>query len=103
MVNELQQIHEARAQIDAAVRSIATTAAMEAISKAGGPSALAKVLGVTRMRVANWAKRGVPEEFCLQVEAKTGVRAERLAPNSNWARKRTDAKTIAKAQGGVCA
>jgi hypothetical protein len=34
--------------------------AAKIIGKAGGPSALAKLVGVTRQRVHNWRERGIP-------------------------------------------
>ena len=40
-----------------------------AIKKAGGPSALARELGVSPQAVCNWSKRGVPPERVIDIEA----------------------------------
>ena len=49
-----------------------------AIKKAGGPTALAALLGVSDQVVSNWRRRGVPPRRVLEIEAATKVRARDL-------------------------
>ena len=35
-----------------------------AIAAAGGPTAVARKLGVTAQRLSNWTSRGVPVQYC---------------------------------------
>ena len=58
------------------------TGVAKAIAKAGGVSALARHLGVTRQRVQNWYKQGwVPKDYVVEIEAEFGVsRRELLQP-----------------------
>ena len=43
----------------------------QAISRAGGVSALAKLLGTSPQVVCNWRRRGIPAERVLAVEQAT--------------------------------
>jgi DNA-binding transcriptional regulator YdaS (Cro superfamily) len=57
-----------------------------AITSVGGPSNLARQLGVSPQRVTNWTARGrVPVEMCPPIERLTGVRCEDLRPDIDWA------------------
>lgn len=68
-----------------------------AISEAGGPTKLAKALGLSSHAVVyQWQMNRVPAERCPDLEALTGVRCEELRPDVNWAVLRnTDAKAAA--------
>lgn len=61
---------------------------MDALQKAaahlGGPSALARELGVSPQTVTNWMARRVPTEMCPRIERLTGVRCEDLRPDVEW-------------------
>lgn len=51
----------------------------QAITAAGGPTALGEAIDVTPQAVCNWRKRGrVPPERCKAVEQVTGVPREKL-------------------------
>ena len=57
-----------------------------AIHEAGGPTNLAKALGLSGHAVIyQWKQNRVPAEHCPDVEALTGVRCEELRPDVNWA------------------
>lgn len=65
----------------------------EAIRKAGGQTALAKLLSAGGRKVSQghiwaWLKRdgGAPEDMCPAIEAVTGVMCERLRPDVLWVR-----------------
>lgn len=51
----------------------------EAIKAAGGASALAADLGVTRQAVFQWSR--VPAKYVLAVEEKTGISRHKLRPD----------------------
>lgn len=55
-----------------------------AYAKVGGPSALARLLGVSPQTVTNWMARRVPTEMCPRIERLTGVRCEDLRPDVEW-------------------
>lgn len=63
---------------------------MNALDKAilisGGLVALANKLGVKKAVVWNWKQRGVPAEFCPEIELITGrqVTCEELNSKINW-------------------
>lgn len=59
----------------------------KAISLSGGLVALATKLGVKKAVVWNWKQRGVPAEFCPEIELITEhqVKCEELNPKVNWA------------------
>lgn len=58
----------------------------KAFDAAGGPTALAALLGEKQSTVSNWKLRGrVPAEKCPDVERLTGVRCEELRPDVDWA------------------
>lgn len=54
----------------------------EAIRRAGGQTALAKAIGVSQPTISEWlhGKKPVIAEKVPEIEALTGVRAERLHP-----------------------
>ena len=57
-----------------------------AIHEVGGPTNLAKALGLSGHAVIyQWKQNRVPAEHCPDVEALTGVRCEELRPDVNWA------------------
>lgn len=58
----------------------------KAISLAGGPSALARALGVGKSVISNWRARGVPVEFCPRIERAVGrqVLCEELNDTVDW-------------------
>lgn len=58
-----------------------------AISILGGATELANALGVSPQRVGNWRTRGVPAEYCPEVEKATkgAVTCEDLRPDIDWA------------------
>lgn len=54
----------------------------EAVKAAGGPTAVAAQVGVTRQAVWNWTKKGqVPLEYIPAVEAALGVSRYDLRPD----------------------
>jgi DNA-binding transcriptional regulator YdaS (Cro superfamily) len=59
---------------------------MNAIDKAGGPVAVARICGVSQPSVTNWRRRGVPIERCVQIERATNGAVMRwdLRPD-DWA------------------
>lgn len=70
-----------------------TSALKEASDRAGGQSALARLLStpersVKQGHVWDWLNRdsGAPLEFCPAIEALTGVRCEQLRGDVTWAR-----------------
>lgn len=53
-----------------------------AITEAGGISALARAINVTRQTVHNWINRGqVSIEYALPIQEKTGVSSHDLRPD----------------------
>lgn len=55
-----------------------------AIALAGGPAALAKLLGESIQTVSNWRSRGVaPANRCVAIEQHTGVSRRELRPD-DW-------------------
>jgi DNA-binding transcriptional regulator YdaS (Cro superfamily) len=58
-----------------------TAAARKAVKAAGGHTALARTLGVSRQLVYYWAENGVPAQWCLKVEHATGVSRHKLRPD----------------------
>jgi len=61
----------------------------DAISKTGGPSSVAKMLGVSVQAVCFWrdGKRTFPAALCPKFERETNgaVRCEELRPDFDWA------------------
>jgi DNA-binding transcriptional regulator YdaS (Cro superfamily) len=56
-----------------------------AIAVAGGPTALARGVGVkTHAVVQQWRLNRVPAEHCPAIEGFTGVRCEELRPDVQW-------------------
>lgn len=63
-------------------RLVAQRALTQAISRAGGHSRLAKMIGVSQPAVAYWVRQGrVPPARVLTVEAVTGVSRHKLRPD----------------------
>ena len=56
-----------------------------AVEKAGGMSALARLLGLSGHTVIyQWGLNRVPAEYCPQLERLTGVTCESLRPDMEW-------------------
>ena len=55
----------------------------EAISRAGGVSALAKALRVTKGAVSQWQRPGrlAPAQHCVAIERLTGISRHKLRPD----------------------
>ncbi len=53
-----------------------------------GPAAFARALNVSKQRVSNWRKRGVPRDEAANVERATdgAVTCEELCPEVTWLR-----------------
>lgn len=66
----------------AGVDAAGATGIERAITKAGGGTKLAKHLGVSRQRVANWKTQGwVPKDYVVEIEAEFGIpRRELMDP-----------------------
>lgn len=69
------------------------TPIQEAVRKAGGQTALAKLLSAGGRKVSQghiwaWLKRDgrPPEDMCPAIETATGVRCERLRSDVHWVR-----------------
>lgn len=45
---------------------------------------MAALLGVSKQRVSNWRRRGVPLRFAPRIEQLTGVTCEKLRPDVAW-------------------
>lgn len=59
-----------------------TEALKKAIEKAGGMTKLARKVGVTPQCVNGWvARKRVPPEQCVRIEAVTGVSRRQLRPD----------------------
>lgn len=58
----------------------------KAISLVGGPKALGIRIGASIQAVCNWRVRGVPAEYCPDIEqaCQGAVRCEELNPRVNW-------------------
>lgn len=76
------------------------TPIQEAVRKAGGQTALAKLLSVDGRKVSQghvwaWLKRDgkPPEEVCPAIESVTGVACERLRSDVEWVRDEAGAVT----------
>lgn len=55
---------------------------LHAVHQVGGPSALAKKLGITPAAISRWLRRGkVPPLRVLAVEKETGVSRKALRPD----------------------
>lgn len=55
------------------------TGVEQAIALAKGPSALGRLLGVSRQRVQNWRRQGyAPLDRVVEIEALTGVPRKKL-------------------------
>lgn len=79
-----------------------------AIQLAGGPTALARAVGVSSHNVVRqWQRNRVPAEHCPVIERITGVPCEELRPDVEWSVLRgatpatNDAHTAQAAQQGV--
>ena len=75
-----------------------------AIQLAGGPTALARAVGVSSHNVVlQWQRNRVPAEHCPVIERITGVPCEELRPDVEWAvlRGASDTSTQAEAGQGV--
>jgi DNA-binding transcriptional regulator YdaS (Cro superfamily) len=58
------------------------SALQDAVSKAGGQTALARAIGKTQGHISQWLKRKyVPAEDVLKIEAATGVSRHDLRPD----------------------
>jgi DNA-binding transcriptional regulator YdaS (Cro superfamily) len=51
----------------------------QAIRKAGGPSAVARLLGITHGAVLQWQR--CPPHWVIPIEKATGIRREKLRPD----------------------
>lgn len=62
-----------------------------AIEIAGGKTSLMRKLNErgwtvgSHNTITHWRVNGVPEKYCPDIEAITGVRCEDLCPDTNWA------------------
>ena len=57
----------------------------QAVRIAGGPTSMAKALGLSGHAVIyQWQQTRVPAEHCPNVEALTGITCEALRPDVNW-------------------
>jgi hypothetical protein len=85
-VNGRSAIVKARSMnaLQRAIRSM--NALQRAIDKAGGPSAFAKRLGISRQALWKWKR--VPADRIIQIERLTGVPREELRPDLYRPRKR---------------
>jgi DNA-binding transcriptional regulator YdaS (Cro superfamily) len=61
------------------MRSIEDNGLRLAIQRAGGPAALAALLGVSKQAVQQW--QHVPAHQVIPIETKTGVPREKLRPD----------------------
>jgi hypothetical protein len=61
---------------------------MDIIAELGGPSALARMVGLQPPSITEWRKRGIPADRCPAIERATEGRVpcERLRPNVRWYR-----------------
>lgn len=58
------------------------SALQEAVSEAGGQTALARAIGKTQGHISQWLRREyVPAEEVLKIEAATGVSRHELRPD----------------------
>jgi Bacterial toxin YdaS len=73
---------------DAIVTENRMNALQKAIDRAGGPSAFARKVGVSRQSIWNWKR--VPTHRIIQVEWLTGVPREELRPDLYRPRKQID-------------
>jgi DNA-binding transcriptional regulator YdaS (Cro superfamily) len=53
--------------------------------KPGMRAAIAQKCGVSLQAIAHWKVRGIPAEYCPDIEEITSVRCEILRPDVNWA------------------
>lgn len=71
--------------LDAAMLDMPTLAAMDVsqiISRAGGPTKLARALGMDHSSVLSWRKTGrIPAERVLAIEAATDIPRHELRPD----------------------
>ena len=61
-------------------------ALMEAVNYCGGQSALAKRIKVSRQRLHTWLHKpiSIPPQYCVKIEAETGVKRKRLNSDFPW-------------------
>ena len=61
---------------------------MNVIDQLGGPSAVARIVGVKAPSVIEWRKRGIPADRCPAIERATAgaVPCETLRPDVRWSR-----------------
>lgn len=64
------------------MRDTKIAAANRAIDLAGGPTKVAKALGVAPPNVCNWRKRGIPADHCQDMEdlVKGAVTCHQMQP-----------------------
>lgn len=65
---------------------MANAALSRAVHTAGGQSALAKTIKVSRQRLHGWLwlDRQIPPEFCVKIERATKVKRKDLNPDFPW-------------------
>lgn len=49
-----------------------------------GRASLARALNVSAAAIGNWKARGIPAEYCPEIERLTGVPCEELRPDVQW-------------------
>lgn len=61
---------------------------MHVIDQLGGPSAVARIVGVKAPSVIEWRRRGIPPERCPAIERATqgAMHVETLRPDVAWSR-----------------
>lgn len=61
---------------------------MHVIDQLGGPSAVARIVGVKAPSVIEWRRRGIPPERCPAIERATqgAMHVETLRPDVRWSR-----------------
>ena len=52
-----------------------------AVEKAGGAGATARALGLRASAVSMWFIRGIPADWCVELELLTGVKRSQLRPD----------------------
>jgi DNA-binding transcriptional regulator YdaS (Cro superfamily) len=75
---------------------IGTMETTHPLDQPGVRSLIVSSLNVTKQVISNWKARGVPAEYCPQIEALTNgqVRCEDLRPDVQWSVLRRKAKPV---------